>query len=145
MPTMAWPALGTVIAYSPDGASFVPLGQVTNIGNAGGGEVGERDTTTLTSIAHTNAPTIPDNGEVTFTVNLDPTDIGHQQVIAWKNTPPATIPSWRVTYASSPAFGAQFQAWVKSIEGANAEGVDDNLVADITLRVTGLSTIGAGI
>ena len=140
MASMAWPAAGTTISYT-SGGSAVVLGQVSQIGNAGGGEVGERDTTVLSSTAHTNAPTIPDNGEVTFSINLDPTDTGHQQIIAWKNSPPATIPTWEVTFASTPPSVAQFQAWVKSIDGGNAEGIDDNLTADVTLRVTGPSTM----
>jgi len=138
---MAWPALGTTLSYSPNGTTFSPIGQLVQVGNAGGGEVGERDTTVLSSVAHTNAPTIPDNGEVTFTINLDPTDPGHTQLINWKNSPPANIPVWQVKFASSPNFAAEFSAWVKSIDGGTADGVDDNLTADITLRVTGGSSI----
>src|SRR5215831_15862071 len=108
---MAWPAHGTTIAYSPTGSTFTPVGQVVSIGNAGGGEVGERDTTVLSSVAHTNAPSIPDGGEVTFSINLDPTDPGHIQIFNWKSTPPATIPMWEVAFASTPPCSVQFAAW----------------------------------
>jgi len=141
----AWPALGTVLSYSTDGGTtYVPLGQVTNIGAAGGGEVGERDTTTLGSTAHTNAPTIPDNGEVTFSINLDPTNTGHALLFTWKETPLATTPSWKVAFATTPVWISKFTAWLKSIDGANAEGVDDNLVCDITLRISGNCILSVG-
>jgi hypothetical protein len=142
--SQAWPALGTKVSASADGgSSYVNIGQLVSVGNPGGGEVGERDTTVLSSVAHTNAPTIPDNGEVTISVNFDPTDAGHNQLISWKNSPPAQMPAWKVDFATVPATMASFSGWVKSIE-PTAEGIDDNLTADITVRVSGGSTIGPG-
>ena len=143
MSTQAWAAQGTILAYSTNsGSTYTTLGEVLNIAGAGGGEVGERDTTVLTSTVHTNAPTIPDNGEVTFSLNWDPTDAGHQQIRAWKDTPPATtaIPLWKVTYNTTAANTDVFSAWVKGLDGVNAEGVDENITADVTLRVTGAVT-----
>ena len=139
MATQAWPALGTTISYTTGGTT-TPIGEVLSVTGAGGGEVGERDTTNLGSTVHTAAPTIPDNGEVTFEINYDPTDTGHQQLRTWKDTPPATLPTWTVTFATSPAHTAGFTGFVKGFDGANSEGVDENLAASITVRVTGAVT-----
>jgi hypothetical protein len=137
---IAQPAQGTTLAYSTNsGSTYTSVGEVINIGGAGGGEVGERDTTILVSTTHTNAPTIPDNGEVTFDLNWDPTDAAHQQIRAWKDSPPpvASIPLWKVTYNTSASNTSVFLGWVKSLDGVGAEGIDDNLVMSVTLRVTG--------
>lgn len=140
MATQAWPALGTTLGVIISGDTYSNVGEILSISNAGGGEVGERDTTNLASTVHTNAPTIPDNGEVSFELNLDPTDTVHQQIRTWKDSPPSTIPTWQVTYACTGTHTSTFAAWVKTFDGANAEGVDDNLTASITLRVTGAVT-----
>lgn len=140
MATQAWPALGTTFAYSTDGTVYTTVGEVLSVGGAGGGEVGERDTTTLASTVKTNMPTIPDNGEVTIELNWDPADTGHQQLRTWKNTPPATLPYFKVTFATTASNTAVFNGWVKSIDGTNAEGTDENLTATVTLRVSGAVT-----
>lgn len=141
MAAIAQPAAGTTIAYSTDGSVYTILGQVLSIGHAGGGEVGSRDTTTLTSAVKTKAPTIPDNGEVTFTLNFDPTDTGHQQLMTWKNSPPTTIPFWKVTFAVTGTHTVVFNGFVSNFDGANAGSFEDNLAADVTITVTGGVTV----
>lgn len=142
MPATAQPAQGTILAFSVDGGNtYNTVGQVVSIGHAGGGSVGERDTTVLSSTAHTNAPTIPDNGEVAISLNIDPTDTQHKQIQTWKDSPPTTIPTWKATFNIANTNTTKvFLAWVKECDGINAEGVDDNLAMDVTLRVTGVVT-----
>jgi len=140
MAAQAWPALNTTIAVTPHGGSLTAIGQVLSISNAGGGEVGERDTTVLSSTVHTSMPTIPDNGEVTFTINYDPTDTGHTTVRNFKDSPPAILPVWVVTFNTSSSNTATFSGWVKNVDGANSEGVDENLTMDVTIRVSGAVT-----
>lgn len=141
MPAQTWPSLGTTIAWSLDGTAYTTVGQVLSISKPGGGEVGERDTTNLASAAKTRAPTIPDHGEVTFELNWDPTDAAHQQIQTWTITPPTTIPFWKVTFATTATHTAVFNAFVKTLDGPNAGGVDDNLTASVTLAVSGGVTI----
>lgn len=138
MPTQAWPAQGTILSYSTTGTTYTALGEVLSINHAGGGEVGERDTTFLGSTVRTNAPTIPDNGEMTFSLNIDPTDAGHQAIRGYKDSP--AIIYWKVTFNTTSGNTASFQGWVKDFDGVNAEDVDSNITADVTVRVTGAVT-----
>ena len=88
----AWPALGTTIAIDeayPPAATYTLISEVLKIGNAGGGEVGKRDTTYLSSTSKTYAPTIPDPGDMAIAVNFDPTDTVHKFMRNLQQTPPA--------------------------------------------------------
>jgi hypothetical protein len=141
MAAIAWPAQGTILSYSTDGGNtYNAVGQIVSLSHAGGGSVGERDTTILTSTVHTNAPTIPDNGEVSMSLNIDPTDTQHKQIQTWKESPPAvgSVPLWKAVFnVVNTNTTKVFLAWVKDCDGPNAEGVDDNITMDVTLRVTG--------
>src|SRR4051812_21295340 len=115
----SWKAQGTTIgideATGTNGSgTYTLVGQVLSIEHAGGGSVGERDTTVLTDAAKTNRPTIPDNGEVALSINYDPTDAVHKYVRNLKDTPPDTIPNWKTTFntGNTNSF-VIFAAWVK--------------------------------
>lgn len=140
MSTQAWPAQGTTIGIDETGTgTFTLINEVLSIGHAGGGEVGERDTTVLVSTVRTNAPTIPDNGECTFSLNLDPTDAVHKFVRNLKDAP--AIKNWQVVFSTGATVSsATFPGWVKDFDGPNAEDVDSNLTADVTVRVAGAVT-----
>lgn len=141
MPAVAWPALGTILAYSTDtGTTWVTVGQVKELSGFGGGEVGSRDTTTLANSAKTYSPTIPDNGEPSFTINYDPTDTAHIQLHTWKNTPAAVNPLWKATWAATGTKTSTFNGFVSNIDGPNAGGVDDNLEMTVTIKVSGTVT-----
>ena len=145
MAAVAWPAIGTTIAVdtnSPPTGAYTLIGQVKSIKGAGGGEVGERETTTLSSTVKTFAPTIPDNGECSFELNLDPTDVTHQFLQTKKETPPASgFYNWKVAFAVTGTTSTKvFPGFVKTIDGADADGPDDNLSATVTVRVTGAVT-----
>jgi hypothetical protein len=140
MPTTAWPALGTALAYSTDaGSTWLTVGQVISISHGGGGEVGKRDTTVLASSAKTYAPTIPDNGEVSFELNWDPTDTQHKQLATWKNAPTTTLPLWKITWTATTSTST-FNAFVSNLDGPNAGGVDENVTMTVTLQVSGTIT-----
>lgn len=135
--TIARAAQGTTLAYSTDaGVTWIQLGEVSSISGGGGGEVGKRETTVLTSTIRTYRPTITDPGELKVSLNFDPADSGHQQLRTWLFTPLSTDPSFQVTFATSPAFTATFTGFVVSVDGPNAEDVDDNLTADVTIQIT---------
>ena len=145
MAAVAWPALGTTISIdenSPPTGTYTLIGQVKSIKGAGGGEVGERDATTLASTVKVPLPTIPDNGEVTFELNADPTDAVHQYLQAQKESPPASgFKNFKVTFATTGTTSTKvFPGFVKSLDGLDADGPDDNLSASVTIRVSGAVT-----
>lgn len=139
MATQSWPAQGTTIAVDETGGgTYTLINLVSSISSAGGGEVGERDTTVLSSTVRTNAPTIPDNGEVTFELLFDPTDTVHEAIRGYKDSP--AVKNWQVTFNTTSSSKVTFAAWVKQFDGANAEDVDSSVTASLTLRVTGAVT-----
>jgi hypothetical protein len=143
----AWPALGTTIAideaYPPSG-TYSLIGEVIKIGNAGGGEVGKRDTTNLSSTIKTYAPTIPDPGDLSITLNFDPTDSVHKFVRNLQGTPP-TPPyvsnNFKITFNTGSTTSTSVVAgFVSGLDGPTADDVDGNLTADITIKMLGATT-----
>jgi hypothetical protein len=130
------PALGTVLSYSTDGTAYTIVGQVTNISHAGGAELGERDTAVLASTAKTTRPTIPDFGELTFDVNWDGTDTAHTQLVTWSTVPTTADAWWKVT----PPVGTAIimKGWLKSFDGANFGGIDENVTASVTVKINSI-------
>jgi hypothetical protein len=151
MATTAWPALGTTIGIDesyPPSNTFTNIGQVTSITGAGGGEVGERETTNLASSVKTFQPTIPDNGECSIELNYDPTDNAHKFLWALKDSPPTGsgqsflgTNNFKVAFSTGNTNSSKvFPGFVKTIDGANAEGPDENLTASVSVRVAGAVT-----
>lgn len=151
MSTTAWPALGTTIGIDeayPPGGTYTAIGQVTSISGAGGGEVGERDTTTLVSSVKTFFPTIPDNGECTIELNFDPTDNAHKFLQQLKDVPPTGAAAsftgtnnFKVTFSTGNTNSSKvFPGFVKTEDGPNAEGPDENLTASFSIRIAGAVT-----
>lgn len=144
MPTTVWPAQGTTFSVDESGVNtngtYTLINNITSLSNIGGGEVGERDTTVLTSTVKTNAPTIPDNQECTLELDIDPTDAVHRFIRDLKDTP-VLYCNWKAVMNTGNANSTVvFSAWVKTFDGYNAEDVDSNIVATVTLRKTGAVT-----
>lgn len=144
---IAWGAQGTTIAVDLTGANsngnstYTLVNNVVNLANIGGGEVGERDTTVLSSTVKTFAPTIPDNQEATIELLYDPTDNTHRTIRDWKDTPQA-FAYWKCvpntnSVNSNTNSSVIFQAFVKGFDGYNFDDVDANLTATFTIRKTG--------
>lgn len=145
MPAVAWPALGTTISIdenSPPTGAYTLISQVKSIKGAGGGEVGERDGTNLASTVKSPLPTIPDNGEVTFEINADPTDAAHQYLQAQKEAPPSSgFKNFKVAFNTTGTTSTKvFPGFIKSLDGLDADGPDDNLSGSVTIRVSGAVT-----
>ena len=144
MAATCWPAQGVTIAidesYPPSG-TYALIGEVISIGHAGGGEVGERDGTVLTSGVKFPCPTIPDKGEVDVETNFDPTDSVHKFLRNLADVPPAlpyTSNNFKTVFNTGPTTSSVvFPAWVKTFDGPTAGGVEENLKASIKLRVNG--------
>lgn len=139
---VSWPANGTILAIdesSNASGTYTTIGGVTSISHAGGGEVGERDTTVLSSPAKTTAPSIPDPGEMSFDLLYDPTDTVHQFIMDMKDTP--VIRNFKVTYNTTGTNSYDvFGGFVKNFDGVNADDIDGSLMASVTVRVTGSIT-----
>lgn len=148
----AWPALGTVLAIDeayPAGGTYTVIGEITSLTGIAGGEVGERDTTNLASTVKTYMPTIPDNGTVTAEINFDPTDAVHIFLEALKNVPPTGsgqsylgVNNFKATFATGSSTHTRvWPGFVKSWDGADAEGPDDNLTVSVGIRIAGAVTV----
>lgn len=137
MAAIAQPAIGTTLSYSIDGGTtYVVVGEVLSISGVGGGEMGKRDTTVLSSSLHTAAPTIATVGPVEFTINFDPTDTAHPVLRDWSIAPASADPKWKVVFniTATPHI-CIFSGFVESFSGVNAEDVDSNLEADVSIYV----------
>lgn len=148
MSTTAWPALGTTLGIDeawPPGGTYTLIGQITSLSNLGGGEMGKRDTTNLASSVKSYFPTIPDNGEVSMEINFDPTDAVHIFLFELKDVPPtgstasySGFNNFKATFSTAASTHTKvFPAFVSSIDGGNAGGVDENLTATVNLQVVG--------
>jgi hypothetical protein len=70
---------GSRIAYSDGGSpsSFTSLGNITGISDLGGGSAPVNDVSNLDSIFREKMMGLPDEGQVTLTLNPDPDNTGH--------------------------------------------------------------------
>lgn len=78
-----------------------------------------------------------DGGEVTFTIGYDPAGTTHAQLLTDFGSD--TAASWRVAFADSDTWAAVFSAFVKSFQPTGP--LDDELTADVTLKITGVVTM----
>jgi hypothetical protein len=142
MPAAAQPAAGTTLSYSTDaGVTWVLVGEVSSLSGVGGSEMGRRDTTVLSSSLHTSRPSLGTPKDMEFGLLIDPTDTAHQQVRDWAATPAATDPQWKVQFPiTATPNKCTFTAFVANFDGVNAEDVDGNLEATITLCRNSLPT-----
>lgn len=149
MSTLIWPAQGTTLAVDESGTNangtFTLWNNITSVTGLGGGEVGKRDTTVLTSTVKTSAPTIPDPQQVSVEFPFDPTDSVHKFIRNLKDSPlafcnfKATLNAPSNTNSGNNAT-VVFSAWVQTFEGYDAEDVDSNLTTSVTLQQTGAPT-----
>jgi hypothetical protein len=137
MATMSWPAQGSILSIDETGSgTYTVINQASSFGNAGGGTVDERDTTVLASTVHTSAPVIPDNGEFTFSLLYDPTDLVHIFLRTIKDVP-TSVCKMKVIFNDTTPSSTVMPGWLKEFGGINGDDVDASLVADITWRCSG--------
>jgi hypothetical protein len=146
MATQAWPAQGVTIGINEtpgntNAGSFSLINEVISIENAGGGTVAAADTTWLSSLVKTYRGTIPDNAEVSMSLNFDPTDTVHKFVRNLKDTPSNGPNFFLVTFnTGNTNSSAMFNGIVTEFSGPTAGGVEENLTADVTVKITGAVT-----
>lgn len=135
MPNQATSAHGTLIARNPLGAgSFATIGELRDITpppltrNA-------IETSSHNEDDDSYVVGIRRKGEMTFAIGFKPDDAGHDHSTGLANSwADGDCDLWRITYPDGSAW--LFSGYVTNI-GVSAP-VDDGLVADVTVRPTGL-------
>jgi len=105
-----------------------------------GAEIGTKETTNLGSTVKTFRAQLPDPGELSFTVQYDPSDTTTTQALqAMVMTWPQAAVVWNLIFNTSPSHSWAFSA---ILTGFKPKGMneDDNLEADLKLKLTGAIT-----
>lgn len=103
----------------------------------------EVDQTELASAVRKSRPSaIPDAGEASLTVAFDPEDTQHTAIEALFRA--GTNRNWRIVYNSGDNTRPHdtFPAWIKSFKVQGIDKDSGDLMADLTLRLTGLPVRG---
>ena len=117
-----------VTAYGS--ATFVKVGEVTNIG-APSGEAADIDTTHLESLAKEYLVGLPDEGNIELSMNALTADTGHLQLIAAKD---AQNRRWlKITWSNGDVW--YIKALVKKYTWS--AGVDAKIEASAAFRTSG--------
>lgn len=128
---------GLVIGWG-DGASPEVFTAIGNIVDHDGPskENPEVDVTDLNSSAKEYIPGLVDNGEITITVNFDPSNASHDRLL--DDLDGRISRNYQITWPVSPALNWTFNAFVKSF--SQRSGVDQPLQGTVTLRINGAVT-----
>lgn len=102
-------------------------------------EVGTIETTNLADVVKKYRAQLPDPGEITATIQYDPNTNTHQTLTTMWGTWPQQLVTWNVVWPTTNNSNAAFSAVLTkfSPKGMNE---DDNLEADISLKLSGLIT-----
>lgn len=129
---------GTIIAIDS-----VEIGEVRTLPNAGGGETGQIDVTHLRSAAKEYLADLPDNGELTMTVNLVPGNEGQRR--CWKAREDQTTHTFTVTFPFTPPLVLSMQGVVTqfALGASTGEAVTGNLSVRVSGAITGFPAPGS--
>ncbi len=102
-------------------------------------EIGSKEVTNLGDVVKKYRAQLPDAGEITGTCQYDPANATHAALTTMINTWPLAAVVWNVVWPTTNSSNAAFSAFLTkfSPKGMNE---DDNLEADISLKLTGLIT-----
>lgn len=145
MTTKYVPGLATTLSITPKSGTLTSIGQLVSIKPASP-EKEEIDTSHLGSTAMEYLLSIPDNGELEFTVEWDANNAGHQAL--WTNftdTSPtdAAAALWTITFndkVTTAGTTVTFNGAVKSFPWDEIE-LKKVVTVSITVRITGPITI----
>lgn len=138
------PGEGTIIQIKISGA-YTDVGTVEEID---GFEVAVEEVkkTHLQSVIHEYRPSlIPDPGTFSLKIQLDPNHAVHQALYANASVP-GTIDDWKMIFVdgkTTPA-NATFLGFIKKYK-VTGQKVEENLMAEIEVRLTSLPVMTAGI
>jgi predicted secreted protein len=137
---------GTRLEYQ-DGSNWTLVGKVSDIN----GPSMSRDTVDITHQQSSGGykqflAGLADGGEVTFTINLDPTDSTHNQTAGLLSLfSETTARNWRIITPVGTGTAGQYHAYTFSALVTGFEmkfPVEDKISADVTLKVAGAVTQG---
>lgn len=141
---MATLGYGVILAYE-DGASYRRVGYVKDVNGPGM----KRDVVDVTNHDSPNGfkeflAGLADPGEVTFTINFDPTNASHNQTTGLMALlSEVTTRNWQlimpIDASSGKKWGYTFAALVTGFEPKGP--VEEAITADVTLKVAGAVTL----
>ena len=125
---------GITLSYSNVGSptSFSGISNVISF-KGPGGSASVIDVTNLSSVAKEKMMGLPDEGQFTLEVNLDPDDSSHQALRAARAS--RTLCEFKITFTDSTPATAVFSGYVLGFEVGGA--VDQVVKASITVEITG--------
>lgn len=135
------PALGTVLKYGTFSGtwSYTEIGLVESL-DGPSRELGTRETTHLhTTTGKTFAATLIDNGEISGTVQYDPKSTNHA-AMETIFTAKANC-HFQLLLADTGATTITFDGVLTKWGAINGVGVEDNLLADFSIKISGDITI----
>ncbi len=102
-------------------------------------ETGSKEITNLGDVVKKYRAQLPDAGEITGTIQYDPADATHHELTLMINAWPQAARAWVEVLPTANNSALTFSAFLTkfSPKGMNE---DDNLEADISLKLTGLIT-----
>jgi len=126
---------GTRIAYSDGGSpsSFTNIGKVTTINDFGGGATPVNDVSDLDSVFKEKLMGLPDEGQVSLNLNLDPDNATHIALRTARRN--RTRLEFKVTLTDATPSIGQFFAYVLTFKHSISVGTQ--LKADLTLEIDG--------
>lgn len=151
-PPVVIPAEGTTLGWveKPDTGTpvYAETAQILNV-KPPGGTVASVGTSHLKSKHKTYRPgQIPDSGEVTFRVEIDPNNTSHQSIFGKIDTPGLKLLSFQITYNDGLLTPANdtFDGFFTKYEPDTLED-EKNLEADVTIQVSGpvVRTAGSAV
>ena len=121
----------------------VEIGEVVSLPNAGGGETGQIDVTHLRSEAKEYLADLPDNGELTMTVNLVPGDEGQRSVYAARLA--QTTHTFTLTFPATPPLILTMQGTVTqfALTASQSEAVRANISVRVSGAIAGFPAPGS--
>lgn len=134
------PTKGTGTILRIDGTE---IGEVVTMPSAGGGETGQIDVTHLRSDAKEYLADLPDNGELSMTLNLVPGDPG--QRLLWQARNAQTTHTFAVVFPFDSPLTLSMSGTVTqfAITASNSEAVRANVSVRVSGAITGFPTPGS--
>jgi hypothetical protein len=139
------PGEGTKIAIeSATPGTYTDLGEVNSV-TGPAPSVASVETTNLQSTRHSYRPSkVPESGEVSFQIKIDPNNATQQILTGLMDTP--VVKNWKITWPdgmTTPA-NSTFAGFLTAYNVSGAE-LENNVVADITIKLTGAITRTPGV
>lgn len=131
------PGQGTILQATVS-STLTAIAQVLEI-DGPEATVEPKSTTNLASTAKTYRALLPDGGTISARVQYDPADSTHAFLASKINEYPQTAVAWAMIFNAQNAPTATFTAILTKFKPVGMNE-DDNLEAEIELKITGLVT-----